>query len=222
MRQVPEALAAAVEGGAARLCHAWIVTGADGARRGFTDHDRPLTVEGVACAAESGWTGGAAEAGLGFAPGTLAAAGVLEVASDGVGVSEAELDAGAWDGAAVELWRVDWSAPVNKVRIWRGTIARVRREGARFTAEIEGPLAALDRVVGRTFGRTCNAVFGDARCGADKAAFPGAECDKRWKTCTDVFANGANFRGFPDIPGDDFLTAYPQEGGRHDGGSRRG
>ena len=37
----------------------------------------------------------------------------------------------------------------------------------------------------------------------------------------DVFGNGVNFQGFPDIPGDDFLTAYPATGGRHDGGSRR-
>ncbi|HST90970.1 MAG TPA: hypothetical protein VLJ13_02095, partial [Brevundimonas sp.] len=32
---------------------------------------------------------------------------------------------------------------------------------------------------------------------------------------------GINFQGFPDIPGDDFLTAAPVEGGRNDGRSRR-
>jgi hypothetical protein len=35
------------------------------------------------------------------------------------------------------------------------------------------------------------------------------------------FANGANFQGFPDLPGEDFLIAAPVEGGRNDGGSRR-
>jgi hypothetical protein len=35
------------------------------------------------------------------------------------------------------------------------------------------------------------------------------------------FANTLNFRGFPTIPGDDFLTAYPAEGERNDGSSRR-
>lgn len=218
MRHVPEALAAAVDSGAATLCHAWIVTLKDGARLGFTDHDRPLAVEGVTCSAESGWTAGAADAALGGAPGALAVAGVL----DDDGVTAEDLLGGRWDGARVELWRVDWRAPDARVRLQRGTVARVRREGERFTAEVEGPLAALDRVVGRTFGRSCDAALGDARCGVDRAAFPGADCDKRWSTCTGVFGNGANFQGYPDIPGDDFLTAVPREGERHDGGSRRG
>lgn len=34
-------------------------------------------------------------------------------------------------------------------------------------------------------------------------------CDKTFATCRDVFANGVNFRGFPHIPGPDFVTHYP-------------
>lgn len=47
-----------------------------------------------------------------------------------------------------------------------------------------------------------------------------AGCDKRVSTCRDKFANLANFRGFPHIPGEDWLMAYPVEGGANDGGSR--
>lgn len=47
-----------------------------------------------------------------------------------------------------------------------------------------------------------------------------AGCDKRAETCRDRFGNFLNFRGFPDIPGDDWLTAYPKRSGRNDGGSR--
>jgi uncharacterized phage protein (TIGR02218 family) len=199
------------------LCHAWLVTRSDGLRLGFTDHDRPLSVGGVACSAASGWTAGAAEAALGLQPGSAAVAGAL---SDGA-VSEAELEAGVWDGARVELRRVDWERPELFVSLWKGRISRVSRAGERFKAEVEGPLALLDRVAGRTYGRTCDAALGDTRCGVDLAAFPGASCDKRFGTCRDVFSNAASFRGFPDIPGDDFLTLTPAEGGRHDGGSRR-
>ena len=214
MRVIPEAMAAAIEGGAASLCHAWIVERADGTRIGFTDHDRPLTVDEVVCLAASGWTAGAAEAELGFAPGTASTSSVL----DGDMVAEADIAAGLWDGAAVTLWRVAWSDPATRVRLWTGTIARLVRTGERFTAEIEGPLAKLDRVVGRTFARDCDAVLGDARCGIAPA--PGAVCDKRWATCTGTFGNGLNFRGYPTIPGDDWLMAYPVEGGRNDGGRR--
>ena len=34
-------------------------------------------------------------------------------------------------------------------------------------------------------------------------------CDKRFATCVSRFANGANFRGEPHLPGNDLLTRYP-------------
>jgi uncharacterized phage protein (TIGR02218 family) len=47
-----------------------------------------------------------------------------------------------------------------------------------------------------------------------------AGCDKRFATCHVRFANAMNFRGFPHIPGNDFLVRYPVQGEPgHDGGS---
>lgn len=46
-----------------------------------------------------------------------------------------------------------------------------------------------------------------------------AGCDRRAETCRDKFANFLNFRGFPHVPGDDWLVSYPVQGGAHDGGS---
>jgi len=37
-------------------------------------------------------------------------------------------------------------------------------------------------------------------------------CDKQFATCRKRFANGLNFRGFPHIPGNDFLLTYPKQG----------
>ena len=34
-------------------------------------------------------------------------------------------------------------------------------------------------------------------------------CDRRFETCTARFANAANFRGEPHLPGNDLLTRYP-------------
>jgi hypothetical protein len=217
MRDVPEEMAARIESGAATLCHAWVLTITDGEVLGFTDHDRDLALDGVVCRAASGWTAGAAAAEVGLAAGTLAVGGAL----DSEALTETDIAAGRYDGARVEVWRVDWARPDLRVRLWVGTIARLQRDGDRFLTDLQGPLAALERVVGRTYGRDCDAVLGDSRCGVDRAAFPGMGCDKRWTTCVGAFANGINFQGFADIPGDDFLTAYPVEGGRHDGASRR-
>jgi len=216
MRAVPQALAARIDGGAASLCHVWILTRTDGVRLGFTDHDRDLVVDGVACRAASGWTAGATESAAGFTPGLATVIGGF----DDAGLSEADLAAGLFDGASVECRLVDWSAPGLEIDLWRATVAAAKAQGAGFSLALEGPLAALDRVAGRTFGRSCDAAFGDGRCGVDAADFPGATCDKRWATCRDVFGNEVNFRGFPTAPGEDFLTLYPSDGERNDGGRR--
>ena len=49
-----------------------------------------------------------------------------------------------------------------------------------------------------------------------------AGCDKREDTCRLKFANLVNFRGFPDIPGEDWLMAYPISAAVNDGGSLKG
>jgi hypothetical protein len=217
MRTLPTELADRIESGAARLCHAWVMRRVDRVKLGFTDHDRDLTVDDVICRAASGWTAGAADSAVGLSAGSAAVAGGLDDAA----ITAADVDAGLYDGASVALWRVDWDRPDLRVRLWIATLAHTWREGAGFVAELEGPLARLERVVGRTYGRDCDALLGDNRCRVDLEAIPGAVCDKRWTTCVGTFANGTNFQGFPDIPGDDFLAAVPVEGGRHDGGSRR-
>jgi hypothetical protein len=218
MRTIPADLAARIESGAAMLCHVWLLTRSDEVRLGFTDHDRELVVDGVSCSAASGWTAGAADQALGFSAGQGAAAGAL----DSDAITEADIAAGLYDGCAVECRRVDWSDPSLFVTLWSGRIGRIKREGSAFTAEVEGPLAQLDRVAGRTYGRLCDANLGDARCTVSSShpSF-GLGCDKRLATCRDRFANTLNFRGFPTIPGDDFLTVYPVEGDRNDGSSRR-
>jgi uncharacterized phage protein (TIGR02218 family) len=49
-----------------------------------------------------------------------------------------------------------------------------------------------------------------------------AGCDKRFETCRARFNNAVNFRGFPHIPGNDFLIAHPLPGeSGHNGASRQ-
>lgn len=50
-----------------------------------------------------------------------------------------------------------------------------------------------------------------------------AGCDKRFQTCHDKFNNAVNFRGFPHIPGNDFVISYPLPGQPgNDGASMQG
>lgn len=47
-----------------------------------------------------------------------------------------------------------------------------------------------------------------------------AGCDKKFATCRDRFTNAVNFRGFPHIPGNDFVISYPVPGVTKNDGSR--
>ncbi len=44
-------------------------------------------------------------------------------------------------------------------------------------------------------------------------------CDKRNKTCAEKFDNLLNFRGFPHIPGEDWVGSIPRDDGQNSGGS---
>lgn len=58
---------------------------------------------------------------------------------------------------------------------------------------------------------------------ADRPVLPGdrlrlvAGCDKSLATCRDRYANAANHRGFPHLPGNDFAFSYVAPDGAHDG-----
>ncbi|WP_424927680.1 DUF2163 domain-containing protein [Amaricoccus tamworthensis] len=48
-----------------------------------------------------------------------------------------------------------------------------------------------------------------------------AGCDKTADTCAAKFSNLLNFRGFPHLPYEDWVAAYPKDGALHDGSSLR-
>lgn len=286
MRTIPSALQAKLDSGVTTLCRCWRITRTDGAVQGFTDHDEDVALDGVSCRAGTGLTGSEVAQKLGLAVDGAELSGAL--ADDGL--NEADLAAGRYDAAGVELWLTDWSEPSLRVLLAKGVLGEVRREGAAFTAELRGLSHRLAEENGRLYTAGCSADLGDARCTvnltnpalrgsgsvaaltatsaftasglggyadgwftAGRLAFVGganaglavevkihrnaaegvtlelwqampepiaagdsftvtAGCDKRYATCRDRFGNGVNFRGFPQIPGNDFITSYPTQG----------
>ncbi len=55
-------------------------------------------------------------------------------------------------------------------------------------------------------------MAGDIAAGDTFAVTAG--CDKLFSTCQAKFANGVNFRGFPHMPGNDFVLSYARAGDR--------
>ncbi|HUH77035.1 MAG TPA: phage BR0599 family protein, partial [Devosia sp.] len=44
-----------------------------------------------------------------------------------------------------------------------------------------------------------------------------AGCDRRFASCKAKFGNAVNFRGFPHIPGSDYVLRHPRHGDALDG-----
>jgi uncharacterized phage protein (TIGR02218 family) len=287
MRSIPEGLAAEFASGATTLCRCWRALRRDGRRFGFTDHDRDIAFDGTVFQAATGLEASEAESLLGLAVGGGEVAGALSADA----VSAADIEAGAWDGAAVESWLVDWRDTERRMLLDTGTIGDIRRQAGAFTAELRSLAHLFDQERGRRYGQLCSAELGDERCRAllagtgrridtviastDEAArftvdavssfaagaftggtalFTAGEnagrslpilahagdgtgrdtitlwsappgpiaagdavtltvgCDKRFSTCRDRFGNALNFRGFPHIPGNDFVATYARQG----------
>lgn len=167
MRDIPAAFAAHLAGGVTTLCRCWSLRRRDGLALGFTDHDRDLTVGGLLHLARSGLDAAEARAESGFAVSGGDVAGALS----SLGLTEADIAGGLYDGAAVEIWLVDWTNPETRLLLDLATIGEVRREGDAFVAELRGLAHRLDAERGRTYRATCGADLGDGRCRVDLAAW---------------------------------------------------
>ena len=292
MRNVNPALAAHLASGATTTCRCWRLTRRDDVVQGFTDHDEDLRFDATTFRAGTGFEGSELEGRFGLAVTGTEIHGALADAS----INEADLAAGRYDDAKVELFLVNWADVEQRLLLRVGNLGEVRREGAAFAAEVRGVSARLNEERGRIYAATCDADLGDARCGFDleDPAFRGegsvlaiegaslvratgldafadnwftrgkltfssganaglavevkehraeagevrlalwqqlpepltsgdlfvvtAGCDKRFETCRSKFDNAVNFRGFPHLPGNDFVATYAVSGEPgHDG-----
>ncbi|MFD1746537.1 DUF2163 domain-containing protein [Rhizobium helianthi] len=167
MRTVPPTLAAHLAMDATTTCHAWRVTRTDGVVLGFTDHDEDLILAGTRCRAASGFSASESEAASGMA----ANSGEVSGGFSSEAITEADLAAGRFDRAKVELFLVNWADSSHYVRLEVREIGEVTRSGDRFSAELRSMAHRLDQPQGRIYGRRCDARLGDERCRVSLAAF---------------------------------------------------
>ena len=166
MKTLPPALQAHLVDGTTTLAWCWRITRADGVAFGFTDHDRTLSFDGIDFEPESGFTASEVRAGSDLSVDAQDAEGVLS--SDRI--TETDILDGRWDSAEVELWRVNWADPGQRVLLRRGAIGQVRRGRVAFVAEVRSLAHVLGQTVGRTFQAGCDATLGDSRCGVNLEA----------------------------------------------------
>lgn len=256
------------------LAMCWRVVRLDGVALGFTTHDRPLTVAGLCYESAPGMAPSAIVSSDGLEVDTMDVAGALTADA----ISGADLLAGRFDGAAIEVFMVDWRSPdAGRQLLTRASLGKIeagRGNDSGFVATARGLTAALSVTSIESYSPQCRAELGDRRCrvamrgrsvrvvtGVSEAAgvavaAPGLDladfadgrlrvlagplagierriiavagemlcpdepiglaagtavqlwqgCDKEFATCAGRFANSANFRGEPHVPGADYLT----------------
>lgn len=293
MKSLSPEFQAHLNSGTTTLCHCWKLTRHDDLVLGFTDHDEDVSFGGVIFERTAGMSASSIESSSGLAVDNLDVAGALNSES----LTEEDLASGLYDDADVEIWRVNWAAPSQRVLMRKGNLGEVARGRTGFRAEIRGLAHKLGQPIGRIYQFTCDAAVGDSRCTVNLSttAYEGAAtindvkdqriievsgldafasdwfargvmtftsganagrafevrghinngatatlelwqpasdtiavgddltvtagCDKSFATCRAKFSNGVNFRGFPLMPGNDFVTSYPRRGDGHSGGS---
>jgi len=287
MKALSPDLQAHLDSGTTTLCWCWRLVRRDATRMGFTDHDRDVAFDGTTFEAAAGFTASEMRDSVGLSVDNLE----VTTALSSERLSEADLAAGLYDDARVEIFRVNWMAPEQRVLMRAGSLGEVRRQGVTFTAEVRGLAHYLQQPAGRLYQFTCDADLGDSRCqvllsnplyrgegaiakalserrftaaGLDafadgwfsrglltftsgaaagqaievrthavagstatielwapaRAPLEAAQtfvvtagCDKHLDTCRAKFANADNFRGFPHMPGNDFVTAFAGKAG---------
>jgi uncharacterized phage protein (TIGR02218 family) len=171
MKNLSPELQAHLDEGTTTLGWCWRITRADGVVFGFTDHDRALQFDGTTFEPESGLTASEVRSGSDLSVDAQDAQGVLS--SDRI--TETDILDGRWDNAEVEVWRVNWQDPSQRVLLRRGAIGQIRRGRLAFVAEMRSQAHVLGQTVGRMFQATCDAELGDTRCriNLDAPAFKG-------------------------------------------------
>lgn len=297
MRVLSSGLQDHLDTGATTLCWCWRITRNDGEAFGFTDHDRDLNFDNTNFEATSGFTGTEIAGAIGLNVDTLDVEGALKSER----LSEADLVAGLFDNALIEIYRVNWAVPDERVLMRYGNLGEVVRGQHHFRCEVRGLAHELQQPKGRIIQYGCDVDVGDARCkvNLDQAAYTSddgvvaaldasprsftasgldgyannwftrglvtwlsganagrpsevkvhakssdvvtvslwqrpaediaagdtfrivAGCDKQFSTCRTKFANTLNFRGFPHVPGNDFMLSVASRTDKNDGGKLR-
>ena len=168
MRSIPGAIATTLASSLTALATCWKVTLADETVKAFTDHDNDLEVDSVTYLAASGYTASDVDTAAALNVDNLEVAGFLSSPS----ITEADLLAGFWDYALVEIFMVNWVSPSDGI-IWqrKGRLGEVTCERGVFKAELRGLMQHYTATLVELTSPTCRAKLGDARCTVDMDGF---------------------------------------------------
>jgi uncharacterized phage protein (TIGR02218 family) len=151
-----------------RLAQCWRIERTDGVTQAFTSFDKPLIVDGIAYQPANSFSASQLASDTDMSVADVELLGAL----DSDDITAADLLAGVYDHAEVELFLVDWgdlSLPRTVVR--RGWIGTISQAGIAFRAELRGLGQRIQQPVIDSYSVECRVDLFSAKCGANRAAF---------------------------------------------------
>ena len=168
MKTLSPSLAAHLGSETTTLAQLIKITRRDGAVKGLTDHDRDLTVAGVTYHADGAFDFSSLSHDTDLAAESDPVTGLL----DSNQISEADLRAGLYDRARIDVYLCNWSDLSQGVmQLRRGWLGEVTLQGGQYQASLHGLHDLLEREVGETYTPECRYDLGDSRCQVSLAAY---------------------------------------------------
>ncbi len=162
-----------IQGECTTLSTLFRATRRDGVQFFFTDHDRAIEIN-VDDPADTA-NADTYEAETGFTRTSIVNTSSLSVDNmdvesvlDSEGVQEADVRAGLWDFAEIEVYMVNWDdISMGVMQLRRGFMGEVSLRDEIYFAELRGMAQLLQQVVGDIYTPNCRADHGDGKCKFD-------------------------------------------------------
>jgi uncharacterized phage protein (TIGR02218 family) len=169
-----------------RLAQCWRIERTDGVIQAFTSFDKPLTVDGVTYEPANSFSASQLASDVEMSTADVEMLGGL----DSDNISAADLLAGVYDHAEVELFLVDWSdLDLPRTIVRRGWIGTISQAGNAFRTELRGLGQRIQMPVIDSYSAECRVDLFSAQCGANRASF---DVDAAVTSLTDGTLGAAN------------------------------
>ncbi|AOJ62496.1 hypothetical protein WJ32_08515 [Burkholderia ubonensis] len=170
MRSISPAFAAWLAQDVKTIATCVKITRKDGTVFGFTDHDANLSIGGVLYTSSSGFTASAIENTSDLSTSNLEVDGLL--LATGGAITQTDIEAGVWSGAAVQIFAVNFSdLTMGQINLVSGNLGNFSLLNGAWKVELRGISQTFQQAKGDQFSATCRAIFGDSQCTLNLAPF---------------------------------------------------
>jgi uncharacterized phage protein (TIGR02218 family) len=168
MKILTTELAAHIAQEVTTLASCWKLILRDGTILGFTNYSADLLIDGVTYQAATGFSSSAIASNSSLAVDNMDIEGML----DSSAISEADIMAGRYDFAELEVFMVNYrDLSQGQLQLRRGWLGEVSLADQQFVAEVRGLSQRLAAVIGDYYSPSCRASFTGSDCQVDGALY---------------------------------------------------